>query len=82
MLACSVCKVRGDVEASGGAINAMDSPSPAEARQGFPVQGLRLFRFDRETGNVYVLWTSLIVIVAVPVAWGFAVHVADRMIFG
>lgn len=62
--------------------NTMDSPSPYFHESPRSVQGLRLFRFDRPTGDIYVLWPGLIFIVAVLVIWGFAVHVADRLVFG
>lgn len=60
----------------------MDSPSPYFYRSKASVHGLKLFHFDRETGGVTVLWSGLIFIVAVLVIWGFAVHVADRLVFG
>lgn len=32
--------------------------------------------------DVYISWRGLVVIVAILTFWGFAVHMADRMIWG
>jgi hypothetical protein len=45
---------------------------------------LKLLVADRRPWGyeIGVRWTALCVIVGILIAWGFAVHVADRLIFG